>query len=182
MNTITDILGATIIGGLVLLIILNLNIYSGQTKFSSDSGLRLQQNAKTLAEIIDNDIRKIGYNYNGTAIKTASQNQLTFYSDINNTGVVDTVTLTISDSTLVTSTPNPHDKILFRIINSDTSKGPSLGLTNLRFKYLNSIDQPTTALDSIKYVKAEIWLESPEKVDSTYAQTYWEVTINPRNI
>ncbi len=182
MNTLTDILGASLVGGLVLLVILNLNIYSSQTKFSSDSGLRLQQNAKTLADIIEYDLRKIGFNHSGVAIKTAAQNQITFYSDINDSGVVDTVTLTISDSTLVTSTPNPHDKILYMIINSDTSKGPSLGLTNLKFTYMNSMLQTTAALDSIKYVKTEIWLESPEKVDSTYAQTYWEITINPRNI
>ncbi len=182
MNTILDILGASLVGGIVLLAVLNLNIYSGQTKFKSDSGLRLQQNAKTIADILNYDIRKVGYNYHGFPIKTASLHQFTFYSDIYRSGVIDTVTLTTSDSMQVTSTPNPHDRILYMIINGDTSKGPSLGLTSLKFYYLNSIEKPATVPDSIKFIKAAIWVESPDKVDSTYAKTYWEVTINPRNI
>jgi hypothetical protein len=44
----------------------------------------------------------------------------------------------------------------------------------------------TTALDSIKYIKAEIWVQSPTKVyednEQKYLFTYWELTINPRNI
>ncbi len=182
MDTILDILGASLIGGIVLLVVLNLNVYSSETKFKSDSGLRLQQNAKTIADILNYDIRKVGFNYHGMPIKTATQNKFTFYSDIYRTGAIDTVTLTTSDSTIVTSTPNPHDKILYMIINGDTSKGPSLGLTSLKFYYLNSIEKPTTILDSVKFIKATIWVESPNKVDTSYAKTYWEVTINPRNI
>jgi hypothetical protein len=47
----------------------------------------------------------------------------------------------------------------------------------------------TAFLDSIKYVKAEFWVEPYEYV-SDFASgqpdssqfTYWELTINPRNI
>ena len=55
MDTMLDIMGATLIGGLIVLIIMNLNIYSSQIKYASDTNLRLQGNAGTLAEIIDSD-------------------------------------------------------------------------------------------------------------------------------
>ena len=61
MDTILDLLGASFIGGMVFLIMLNIFIYSSQERFASDSDLRLQQNAKTLAEIVNNDIRKVGF-------------------------------------------------------------------------------------------------------------------------
>ena len=182
MDTILDLLGAVIIGGLVFLMISNLNTYSSSTKFSSDSELRLQQNAKTLAEILENDLRKIGYKNSGTSILTATPKKISFLSDIDSTGIVDNVTLTVSDSTKLPNTPNPHDIIYYRIVNNDTLNGSSYGLTSLKFSYQNIYGYPTTNIDSIKYVKAEIWLQSPEKIDSTYAKTYWEVTINPRNI
>ena len=186
MNTILDLLGATIIGGIVFMLIMNLNIYSGNAKYSSDIDLQLQGNAKTLAEIIDSDLRKVGYRHSSGAITVADSNRFSFYSDIDTNGVADNVTLCTSDPAAVPSTPNPNDRILYRIIDNDTSKGPSLGLTKLRFTYMKLNGTQTTILDSIKYIKAEIWMESPVKVsfqDSLVYQTsYWEVTVNPRNL
>ena len=183
MDTLLDIVGSTIIGGLVFLIMMNLNTYSATSKFSSDSGLRLQQNASTAASIIDNDLRKIGYNYSqGNPIIAAQLQRISFYSDINNDGEVDSVTLTISDSTAASSTPNPHDKVFYRIINGDTLKGASLGLTNINFIYKDSLGNATSNINRIKYIQAEMWFQSTEKVDSTYQQTFWEMTVNPRNL
>ena len=182
MNTTFDILGAIIIGGITLLIILSLNIYSTQIKYTSDSNLTLQGNAKTLADIIDHDLRKIGYHYNGTAITDAETNKLTFFSDIDSSVSISTVTLTSSDSTAVASKTNPSDRFFLRIVNNDTSGKASLGLTKLKFSYMNSLGSPTTILDSIKYIKAEIWLDSPDTSKSDFAKTYWEITVNPRNI
>ncbi len=133
MNTILDLVGAPIIAGIAFLLLVNLNTASTGTKFSSDTGLILQQNAETLAEIIENDLRKIGYKYNGTAITVALPKMLTFYADIDTNGVTDQVTLSLGDSTEVTSTPNPHDKILYRKVDGVTYKSPSLNFTNLRF-------------------------------------------------
>lgn len=182
MNYVLDLISATIIAGLVALVLLNLNTTASSTKFASDSALRLQENAETIAEILENDLRKVGYKYSGTAITTADTNKLTFYADIDSNGTTDQVTLTTSDSSAVSYTPNPNDKILYRIVDGDTSKGPSLGLTRLKFTYMNYLGNVTSVLDSIKYIKAEIWLQTPEKVDTIYAPTYWQITINPRNI
>lgn len=183
MSTVLDLLGAVIIGGLVFLMVSNLNTYSSTTKFSSDSELRLQQNAKSLADVLENDLRKIGYKNSGTSILTATPQKISFLSDIDSTGTVDNVTLTVSDSTKLPNTPNPHDIIYYRIVNNDTLNCASYGLTTIRFSYKNLYGYPTSNVDSIKYVEAEIWLQSPEKIDSTsYAKTYWEVTVNPRNL
>lgn len=186
MNTLLDLLGATIIGGIVFMLILNLNIYSGSVKYSSDLDLQIQGNAKTLAEILDNDLRKVAYRHSTNAIIEADSNKFSFYSDIDGNGSINDVTLCTSDPAAVPATPNPHDRILYRIIDNDTSKGPSLGLTKLKFSYMKLNGIPTTVKDSIKYIKAEIWLESPVKVayqdTLIYLTSYWEVTINPRNL
>ncbi|MBT8382184.1 MAG: hypothetical protein HKO83_06350, partial [Ignavibacteriaceae bacterium] len=63
MNLLLDILGSTIIGGMIMLMMINFNIFQTNTRFSSDSELQMQQNAKTLAEIVNHDLRKIGYEY-----------------------------------------------------------------------------------------------------------------------
>lgn len=186
MDTIIDLIGAAIIAGIVMVGIANINIYSSQVRFKSNSDLQLQQNAKTLADILDNDMRKIGYGYNGTSIITADSQKIEFYGDIDSNNVVDQVEYVLSDTTSVLNTENPSDRILYRIVNGDTSKGPSLGITKLRFTYKNMLGNVTTVLDSIRFIKAEIWVQSPDKVyengEDKYIFTYWELTINPRNI
>ena len=187
MNIVLDILGASVIGAMVILVMLNLNIYSSNIKFNSDSELQLQQNAKTLADILSYDLRKIGYGRKETAIITAQPKKISFYSDINLSGGVDIVTYLLSDSLDVMNTPNPRDKILYRIVNNDTSKGPSLGLVDMNFKYLNDKGITTANLDSVKYINAEFFVESPNLVKDSkgnkkYLFTYWELTIKPRSI
>ena len=182
MDTIIDLIGAAVIAGIVMIGIANLNIYSSQIRFKSNSDLHLQQDAKTIADILDNDMRKIGYGYSGTSIITADSQEIKFYADIDSNNVVDQVEYVLSDTSDVSYTENPSDRILYRIVNGDTSKGPSLGITKLRFTYKNLLGNVTTVLDSIKYIKAEIWVQSPEPVNEKYIFTYWEMTINPRNL
>lgn len=194
MQSILDILGSTFIGGIVLLMILKLNLYSTSVSYNSDNELKLQQNAKTIAEILNYDLRKIGYNYPGTAFLIADSNRVKFYADLNapgtaGHGTVDLVEYIVTDSTFSSGTSNPKDISLIRIVNNnDTIAGPSLGLVKLLFSYYNGSGIVTTSLDSIKYIKVEFWVEPTEKIpnlvtglsDSTF--TYWEMTINPRNI
>lgn len=195
MGTLLDIFGSIFIAGILLLMILKLNIFASNASYYSDNELNLQQNAKTLAEIINYDLRKIGYNYDSTALIIAQPTQLKYYADINppgtaGHGTIDVVEYFLGDSTEVTNTTNSRDKVLYRVINEvDTLGGPTLGLVNLKFSYLNSQGIITTSLDSIKYVKAEFWVEPYEPVSNfitgnkdTTVFTYWELTINPRNI
>ena len=182
MNVLLDILGATIVGGIVFTLFLNLNMYSSQARYSSNTELQLMQNAKTLAEMLTYDLRKIGFKHKGQSLITTQSKRISFYTDIDTNGVDDVVGYALSSASEVPQTSNPNDKILERVVNGDTAKGPSLGITDLKFHYLNAKQQPTAVLDSIKYIKAEIWVQSPEPVNDKYIFTYWEMTINPRNL
>ena len=182
MNLLLDILGSTIIGGMIMLMMINFNIFQTNTQFSSDSELQMQQNAKTLAEIVNHDLRKIGYEYEGNPFIAADSQFISFYSDIDRDGTMDSVTYVLSEPSEAATTTNPNDRILKRVVNNDTLSGPSLGLTKIKFSYLDQIASPTTVLSDIRYVKAELWVESIEPIGGNYIFTYWEMTINPRNL
>jgi hypothetical protein len=194
MNVLIDLIGSSFIGGILLLLILKLNLYSQNASISSDSELRIQQNAKTLAEIINYDIRKVGYNYNNTAIITADSNKIKFYADMNEPGTagygtIDIVEYFLSSPSKAASTTNPKDVVLTRVLNgTDSLSGPSLGLVRLVFSYFDNKLTTTTNLDSIKFIKTEFWVESLDPIEvnfgtqTGYPFTYWEMTINPRNI
>ncbi|MEJ2615859.1 MAG: hypothetical protein P8Z35_12950 [Ignavibacteriaceae bacterium] len=194
MNIILDLLGSSVIGGMILLMVLQMNLFMSNARFSSDSDLQVQQNAKTLAEIINHDFRKIGYQHSGTSILVAEKEKIKFVGDLQRPGesgygTLDTVEYCIKDSTFATGTSNPRDIILVRVLNNkDSIDGPSLGLVKINFNYLDSVSMPTADLSKIKFIKTELWLQPTETVhnyltgikDTTF--TYWEFTINPRNI
>jgi hypothetical protein len=190
MAVIIDILGSTFIGGLILLLIVKLNLFAASNGVSSDNELKLQQNAKTLAEIINYDFRKIGYECDSTAIAIADSQHIKFYADIDRNNTIDVVEYYVSDSTKAQGTENPRDIVLYRRVNGVEFGGPSLGLTKLKLTYLNDYNIVTNVLADIRYIKVELWVEStiPEMesifVDPNhpYLFTYWEMKINPRNI
>jgi hypothetical protein len=194
MSTIIDILGSTFIGGILLLLILKLNIFMSNASYASDNELKMQQNAKTFAEILNHDFRKVGYKHDGLSIITAKKDQFKFVGDLQRPGesgygIIDTVEYFIQDSSYSPGTLNQHDIILVRVVNNkDSITGSSLGLVKLNFTYLDSLSIPTNILSKIKYIKTELWVEPTEPVnnfitgkkDSVF--TYWEFTIYPRNI
>lgn len=188
MNILIDLMGSSFIGGMVLLLILKLNMYGSNQRFVSDSELQLQQNAKTQAEILDYDLRKIGYRCDSTAIAVAQENRITYYADIDRNGTIDVITY-FTDTTASKGTTNPNDIVLCRVVNSDTLSGPSLGLRRIKFSYFDSKGVATTLPWNIKFIKVELWVETLEPVESFFTKdnypypfTYWEMTITPRNI
>lgn len=182
MNILLDLMGSTIIGALIVSMLINFNMFQTNSIISSDSELQLQQNAKTLAEILNHDFRKIGFRYDSTAFVEADSERISFYSDIEMDGNIELVTYMLGDTTEVSGTTNPHDRVLYRIVDNDTIKGPSLGLTKAKFSYFNGSGIATKTLSDIKYVKAELWIETIELVNDGFPFTYWEIIVNPRNL
>ncbi len=194
MSVIFDLLGSSFIGGMILLMVLQMNLFISNARYSSDSELQMQQNAKTLAEIINHDFRKIGYLHSGTSIMIAEKEKIKFVGDLERPGetgygILDTVEYYLKDSSFASGTSNPRDIILVRLLNNkDYITGPSLGLVKLNFSYLDSVSAPTTDLSKIKFIKTELWVE-PNEIVNNYITgeknptfTYWEFTIHPRNI
>lgn len=189
MGLLIDILGSTFIGGILLLLMLKMNLFMSSSGINSDNELIMQQNAKTLAEIMNSDFRKIGYMNSGTSLLTAEKKRIKFVGDLERPGkpgygTVDTLEYFLNDTSATTD-----QKILVRVLNNnDSIVGPSLGLVNLNFFYLDSLSSPTGDLTKIKYIKTEFWVEPTDQVnniitgkkDSVF--TYWEFTIYPRNI
>lgn len=196
MSVLLDILGSTFIGGMLLLLMLKLNLYATNTSYYSDSELKLQQSAKTLAEILNYDLRKVGFNHDkstGSPFITVNDTVIEFKADVNpefGDGTTETIKYYLSEPEIINE---QEFRVLKRSINgTEDIGGPSLGLVKLSFTYLDSISQtmatPQSKLEEIKYVKTELWVEPDIQFnnfvtgvrDSIF--TYWEFTINPRNL
>lgn len=199
MSVMLDIFGSVFIAGMLLLLILKLNLFASTASYSSDTELKLQQNAKTLAEIINYDLRKIGYRVTGTAITHADSNKIIFNADMNppgeaGHGTPDVVEYYFDHATDVPGTPNPNDRVLVRVLNGSKMEGPTLGLVRFKLTYLGATGTDTIPYlqpglyENIRYIKTELWVEASDPLNDMitdslqYARTYWEFTIHPRNI
>jgi len=164
---IIDILGSMVIGGILLLILFQMNDNATQNTYNFSGELAVQQNLVTTVEVLEYDFRKIGYcedpqalpNPEENAILLADTNRIRFLTDVmeppyNNPhgdGTLDIIEYRLGPATELSGTQNPNDKILYRIVNG-VSKGVNLGITEFKIKYFmdKSNGKGGTTLGEIK--------------------------------
>ena len=193
MSVNLDLIGSFIIGGTLLLAVLNLNATLVDSSYQSTLDLMVQQNLNVLGELIRYDFCKIGFGVTDptTAILLADPAEITFQTDIDRDGDVDTLRYYISEPAAATSTLNPEDRLLYRVINSAPAEGDAWGGTEFEPRYLDADGSETGDLGSIKAVEVSLTLQGVypygkivvEGVEKDrYSQTAWETTFWPRSL
>ncbi|GIK59673.1 MAG: hypothetical protein HND39_02705 [Ignavibacteriota bacterium] len=192
-SVIFDILTATIIGGIILMNLLNLNENVYQTEVTSMMDVNLQVEVINTANVIENDFNKIGYCANPANINDlpkvtlgdSSSIKIVFDADKN--GFYDTVYYYVSDTTLLNNTPNPRDKVLYRRLNGNTPYMVSNRITDFRLQYLdalyNVLPTPVASPGLATYIKIAIKVEDPFAIENEYNEAYWRrLTVTAKNL
>ncbi len=189
MNYILQIIGAGIIGGFVMLMILQLNYGFLNTSHAYLSDENTQSNLYSLAEIIEDDFNLIGYRVDNPNARILSLENdslgLTYQTDLNNDGFIDQVRY-YTNASAANSTSNPNDVFLYREVNGDSKL---VGIvTRFRIWTYNLEGKYTNAPLSIKKIRYEIAVQSNEKVydrysiQDRYSGGYIVRTIQPSNL
>lgn len=160
--SILDILGSIAIGGSILLILMTLNDSMVENHFLNSNEAIVQSNLISLVELLENDLRKIGYCEDWkslpdptVAILEANQSKISFLTDIavsasdpTGDGIVDTLTYWLGSpyDTDVASTPNPRDRILYRQINNQPAVSANLGLTQFDLTFFDALGDEITTM------------------------------------
>jgi hypothetical protein len=191
-STLLDILGSTIIGGLLLLILLRMNDNAVENNFLYSGEEIVQQNIVDVVRLIEYDFRKIGYCKDYTvipdgalAIRNADSTDITFWTDIPTKtypygdGILDSIRYYLGQKSELSTTPNPNDRMLYRVVNNETPKGSNMGVTNFKLVYYDSdgnvlthADLPTTPPLGIASIQIDVAVENPNAYDSTKNYTY----------
>ena len=191
MSVNLDLIGSFIIAGTLLLAVLNLNASLVDSSYQNTLDLIAQQNLSALGKLIRYDFCKIGFGVSTTAILLADSTQITFQTDIDRDGDVDTLRYYISEPTAAASTLNPEDRLLYRVVNSEPAEGDAWGVTEFELRYLDASGSETGDPGSIRaievalilqgvYPYGKIIVEGVEK--NRYSQVTWETTFWPRNL
>ncbi len=187
MASMLDIVGSFVIGGMVLLAVITLNRDMAGSAEQMTMDLMVQENMVELARTVEYDFHKIGYRVsNDTVITLADSTSITFLADIDDDGSVDIVQYYLGSPDELTSTPSTEDRLLYRVVNSETPKSSNLGVIAFGLTYYDESGDETSDLAVIQAIKVSLEVESPFPYSDTtfvaYAGLHWEEYIVPMNI
>lgn len=182
-QTILDLIASTIVFGSLLLIMLRINATQSETVQMYQGDLLVQQNLVEVTRLLEYDFKKIGYCADATkipdpsdAIRYADSIKIKFYTDFPTSdypqgdGELDSLTYYVGPTSEATATPNPRDRLLYRVENNSTPVGVNLGVTQFELKYFDafrdSIASPVVNCGLIQYMQITIQVENLAAADS----------------
>jgi len=192
--TALDIATSAVLVVFLLFMVYNSDARLNETMVTTGNELIVQEHLVNLVRIIEKDLRRIGYCSDQTKIPDPSQtivsanrNGITFLTDVDNDGEIDTLQYSIGSPSSLSSTPNPRDMLFFRSVRGSASQGYSIGLTKFEFKFLNSkgdsLAFPITDPGKIVSMELKVALESTHPYDELYSYAAWRtLRLKARNL
>lgn len=202
-STLIDILGSTLIGGMLLLILLRLNDSGVQNTYMYGGELIVQQNLVDAVKLLEYDFRKIGFCADWKKLPDplkyivyADSNKIKYLTDVDSDGNVDTMTYFTGPTSELLNTPNPRDMLLYRVVNGATPKGSNLGVTEFNLVYYdnfgNILPCPVASPSLIQKMQINIRVEDVYGYDTDnvnknnsemYANAFWrQIRLVARNL
>lgn len=217
---ILDVLGSMLIGGILLLTLFRMNDTATRNTYNFSGELTLQENLVATVEVLEYDFRKIGYCEDPSALPNPEENAILFadtsrikfltdlmippYDDPEGDGVVDTIEYSLGDPSELTGTPNPNDRMLYRIENG-VPIASNLGITYFKIRYFRDSLTSSGSTTLAEILPAELpkiyvpgtptgitALQIDVKVENTstydegnnpYRQAFWrQIRLSSRNI
>jgi hypothetical protein len=200
-TTLLDILGSTIVAGILFLTALRLNANAVENSTAYYANYLLQSNLVNLVCLVEDDFKRIGYCKNASlipdpayAIIRADSSTFGFLTDNGNASKVDTIEYTIGPTSELSVTPNPRDRYLYRKLNNKAPDKWNLGVTVFKFKYYSYDSELPLAYGTFQPSQAglidlSVQLESPAPMkqdymqDTTQYQVFWrQIRLSSKNL
>lgn len=188
MDSYLTLIGSIVIGSLLMFSVFNFQSEAKQHSFEYSNSLILQHTAMSVIELLEQDLRQIGYGYNFPALSVFASDSITFYADLFDDGVLDTVNYRLGDVSETPGTTNPRDKIFYRQVNSEPQIDAALGVTNFQLIFFDAAGDTTVNLTDIRTIEVTLEFESTEpyydKLTTMpkYASYYWREKITPMSL
>lgn len=208
-QVILDIIVSSIMFGSLLVMALRLNGSVDENLQMYSGDLIVQDNIVSVTNLIEYDFRKIGYCQDpsklpdpSTAIILADSNRIMFYTDFRTAdypdgdGNLDILYYYLGPTSELSMTPNPNDRILYRVENDNPPKGASLGVTTFNLMYFDALKDilptPVASRGAIWAMQITVQVENlaattlrfnTASFDRQYSSAFWrQVRLVSRNL
>ena len=180
-STIIDILGAIMIGGILMLNTSRLFNNTTENSWQYASEAIVQTNLIEITTLIEHDFRRIGYQRGAenlshavTAIEFAGRNRIVFFADMDDNGSLERVEYRVGPADSLRQTASPIDLPFFRRINGAGQVVTTYGVVEFTLEYFNytggQLATPVTNRGQISTISITVACESPDFSDDRYAQ------------
>ena len=193
-SVILDIAGSMLVGGLVLLMMFRLNSQANSNLYNISSELNVQLAMTSVVHVMESDFRKIGYCKDWDkisdptkAIIYADTSNIKFLTDVDDDGNVDMLSYYLGPTSELSNTPNPRDRLLYRVVNDETPKSSDVGITIFKLTYFdalgNLLSTPVNPPGLIHTIQIDIEVENSEPMDSVYTTAFWrQIKLSSKNL
>jgi len=193
-SVLLDIIGSTVIGGILMMNLFQINNAAVENSYTGTGELIAQTNLATIVQILEFDVRKIGYCADWEqipiptqAIISADSTGIDYLTDVDSDGIVDTMHYYLGPTSELLSTPNPRDRILYRVVNSEVPVGVNLGVTQFNLTFFdvigNPISFPIDVPGEIYTMQIDITVEDVAAYDEKYSTAFWrQIRLAAKNL
>lgn len=196
MPTFLDIIGSLMIGGMIILIVMNANILTTESWQVYNNTMLAQEMLLSTAALLEGEMRNMGYNVDPTvsAVLDARDTSITFLTDLNRNGVPDEVRYWLGPLGEL-NVQNELMRVLYRSTSLDGHVPHGVGfVTSLRFRYIRQQGDTLTTpvspdeLSQVHEVEIAIEVQNPYGVyrdpatvgegerDAIYSTSFWRQT------
>ena len=193
-NVILDILGSMVIFGLLMLILFRISESTSKNTYKGSGDLLAQQNLASIIQVLEYDLRKIGYCADWEKIPTPNlslllvdSTKIKFLTDVDEDGNMDSLFYYLGPTSELTITPNPRDRFLYRVVNNETPVGVNLGVIQFQLTYFNSLGNqlsfPISVPGEVNTMQIDIAVEDVDAYNKEYSTAYWrQIRMVARNL
>jgi len=193
-NILLDIMGSTIIGGILMMNLFHINGTAVENNYTGSGELTAQQNLATIVQVLENDFRKIGYCADwqkipipSQAIIAADSTSIKFLTDVDSDGNVDSMYYYLGPTSELLMTPNPKDRFLYTVVNSEAPVGINLGVTQFNLTFFdvlgNLINFPITVPGEIYTMQIDLTVENVDAYSDKYSSAFWrQIRLAAKNL
>ena len=186
-QAIMDLIGSALIFGWMLLMTIRAETGNNENMRNLKGDLLVQQNLVEVTKLLEYDFRKIGFCNEPNnlpdptrAILVADSNTIKFLEDVDldgtgPDGMIDSVCYYLGPASELANTPNPRDRLLYRVVNTQPAKGANLGITTFALAYFdqfgNKINAPVPQSDLQKIQSIQITISVENVYNDTVVET-----------
>ena len=189
MDSLLDILGATIIGGLIYLLLFQVNARISANSSEILIGTFSSRNAVDAGNLLDYDISKVGYRVASDVITKAEEHKIEFWSDLYDTDSTIKVYYFLGNTSELTGTTNPNDRPLYRQVTGGDTLMVSV-VTDFSITYFDSAHNvigygslsSQTQRNKIRGTELYCRFESTDPSEGEYPFIEFKRTIFPKNL
>lgn len=193
-STILDVVGSIMIAGILMISIFRLQNNSTEDLYRGTGNLTAQTNLATVVQILETDLRRIGYCSDWQqipvpteAILYADSVSIKYLTDTDSNGIIDTMHIYFDFANDIPQTPNPGDRYLYRVVNDELPIDINMGVTQFKMEFYNALGTklifPILDPREIYSMQIDITVEDVAAYNQNYQTIFWrQIRMAARNL